>query len=153
MNKGKRFRLLSIISLLLLSCWATSAMAQEYTYISPQELKVRLDRGDIEQGHLILFSTQTAKEYATGFLPTAIPTFARPLESETDYRKLDPVLAHAKGTKQDIVIICPRGGSGAKRSFDYFKEKGIDPSRLLLLEGGQEHYNKAYPQDVVKASR
>jgi len=126
------------------------AVANNYNYISPQELKVRLDAGEIEKGTMMMFSTQMEKEYATGYLPAAIQTFARPLESEADYRKLDPVLEKVKGTEEDIIIICPRGGSGATRPFDYFKQNGINPDRLLILTKGQEAYNKAFPKDVVK---
>ncbi len=148
-----------LINLLLVTAFVLSTgsttwvLAEDYNSISPQDLKTRLDRGDIEQGRLTLFSTQTEKEYAKGFLPTAIPTFARPLESKSDYRKLDPVLAHVKGSDTEIVIICPRGGSGARRAYDYFKEHGIEPGRMLLLEGGQEHYTKIYPQDVMTTGR
>jgi thiosulfate/3-mercaptopyruvate sulfurtransferase len=129
---------------------ASIAVAKDYNYISPQELKIRLDAGEIEKGTMVMFSTQTEKEYATGYLPTAIQTFARPLESETDFRKLDPVLAKVKDTTEDIIIICPRGGSGATRPFDYFKQNGINPDRLLVLTKGQEAYNKAFPMDVFK---
>lgn len=136
---------------LALSLTLTSVViATDYNYISPQEFKTRLDAGDIEQGKLMVFSTQNHKEFASGYLPVAVQTFARPLESEADYRKLDIVLARAKATTEDIVIICPRGGSGATRPFDYFKQNGINPDRMLILTKGQEAYNKVYPQDVIK---
>ena len=126
------------------------ALAKGYNYISPQELKVRIDAGEIEKGTMMMFSTQTEKEYATGYLPAAIQTFARPLEADADYRKLDPIIERVKGTSEDIIIICPRGGSGASRPFDYLKQNGIDPGRMLILTKGQEAYNKVYPQDVAK---
>ncbi len=98
----------------------------------------------------MVFSTQNPKEFASGYLPVAVQTFARPLESEDDYRKLEIVLARAKATTEDIVVICPRGGSGATRPYDYLQKNGIDPSRLFVLTKGQEAYNKAFPGDVVK---
>ena len=120
-----------------------------YNYISPAELKERLDAGEVEQGSLVVFSSQTEEEWESGYLPQAIPTFARPLESDEDYAKLEPVLDKVRGTDADMVVICPRGGSGATRPCDYLMDHGIDEDRLLILEGGQEAYNDEFPEDVV----
>lgn len=146
MNKYLILGLTFALSLTL----ASVAVANDYNYISPQELKVRLDAGEIEQGKMIMISSQTNEEYASGHLAEAIPTYARPLKSEADYRKLDAVMEQIQTADTDIILICPRGKSGATLPFDYFKEKGIDTSRMLILNGGQEAYNKAFPQDVVK---
>jgi hypothetical protein len=35
-----------------------------------------------------------------------------------------------------VVIICPRGKSGASNTYDYIKSKGIPENRLYILEGG-----------------
>jgi len=51
--------------------------------------------------------------------------------------------------KTDVALICPRGASGAERPYDYFKKHGIEERRLQILEGGQEAFNKAYPDDVT----
>jgi thiosulfate/3-mercaptopyruvate sulfurtransferase len=124
--------------------------AKSYNQISPQELKTRMDSGDIVNGKLMVFSTQNPQEFSTGYLPQAIQTFARPLETEEDYRKLDIILARAQKTTEDIVVICPRGGSGATRPYDYLEKNGIDSKRLFVLTKGQETYNKVFPGDVVK---
>ncbi len=146
MNKYLILGLTFVLSITL----ASVSIAKNYNQISPQELKTRIDAGDIANGKLMIFSSQNPKEFATGYLPIAIQTFARPLEKEEDYRKLDIVLARAKQTKEDIVVICPRGGSGATRPYDYLVENGIDNKRLFVLTKGQEAYNKAFPDDVVK---
>ena len=146
MNKYFILCLAFVLSLAMTSL----GIAKDYNYISPQEFKARLDAGDVEQGKLMVFSSQNHKEFASGYLPIAIQTFARPLESEADYRKLDIVLDRAKVTSEDIVVICPRGGSGATRPYDYLQKNGIDPSRMFILTKGQEAYNKAFPGDVVK---
>ncbi len=146
MNKYLILCLTFALSLTLTS----TVIAKDYNHISPQEFKTRLDAGDVEHGRLMVFSTQNPKEFASGYLPVAVQTFARPLESEDDYRKLEIVLARAKATTEDIVVICPRGGSGATRPYDYLQKNGIDPSRLFVLTKGQEAYNKAFPGDVVK---
>lgn len=119
-----------------------------YNYITPEQLKARLDAGDHDSGTMILVTTQTEEEYATGHLQEAYPTYARPLETDEDFAKLDPFLNMVKNTDQDIIILCPRGGSGATRPFDYFKERGIDTDRMLILQGGQEAYNEAFPDEI-----
>ncbi len=122
---------------------------QGYNYISVQEFKARLDAGDHENGSMAVMTSQTEEEYATGYIQAAYPTYARPLKSDSDFAKLDPFLEKIKNTTEDIVIICPRGKSGAERPYDYFKKNGTAESRLLILEGGQEAFNKAYPEDVT----
>lgn len=146
MNKYFILCLVFTLSLSLTSI----GVAKDYNYISPQDLKVRLDAGEIEKGKMIMISSQTDEEYASGHLAEAIPTFARPLKSEADYQKLDAVMAQIQTTDTDIILICPRGKSGATLPFDYFEEKGIDSNRMLILTGGQEAYNKAFPQNVIK---
>ncbi len=147
MRKG----LIATFCLVMFLVFVATACTQDdsYNYISPAEFKERLGAGEVEQGSLVVFSTQTEEEWESGHLPQAIPTFARPLETDEDYAKMDPVLDKVRGTDADIVIICPRGGGGATRPFDYFEEQGIDTARMLILEGGQEAYNDEFPGDVV----
>jgi rhodanese-related sulfurtransferase len=120
-----------------------------YNYISVTELKARIDAGDHTSGSMVLMTTQTEKEYATGHIPAAYPTYARPLKSEADIAKLNPFLEKIKSTNEDIILICPRGHSGAEIPFDYFKKNGIATDRMLILDGGAEAYTKAYPNDVA----
>lgn len=120
-----------------------------YNYISIQDFKARMDAGDHENGSMVITTSQTKKEYATGYIDAAYPTYARPLKTDADFAKLNPFLEKIKDTDAGVVLICPRGKSGAERPYDYFKKHGIDESRLLILEGGQEAFNKAYPEDVT----
>lgn len=128
------------------------ALAADYNYISQEDFKARLDAGDHDNGKMAIMTSQTPEEYATGHLKAAFATFARPLESDADYAKLDPFLAKVKDTTEDIVIICPRGKSGATRPFDYFKKHGISVDRMYVLKGGQEAFNAAYPDAIVKGN-
>lgn len=120
-----------------------------YNYISIPDFKARMDAGDHENGSMVITTSQTEKEYATGCIKAAHPTFARPLKTDADFAKLNPFLEKIKNSDADVVLICPRGKSGAERPYDYFKKHGIDDSRLFILEGGQEAFNKAYPEDVT----
>ena len=119
-----------------------------YNYITVQEFKARMDAGEHETGAMLIVTTQTEAEYASGHLKAAYPTYARPLKSESDFEKLNPFLEIIKTNEADIIIICPRGRGGAEIPFDYFKENGIATERMFILEDGQEAFNKAYPDDI-----
>lgn len=120
-----------------------------YNYISVQAVKARMDAGDHENGSMAIMTAQTEKEYKTGHIKAAYPTYARPLKTDADFAKLIPFLKKVKDTNEDIVFICPRGKSGAERPYDYFKKNGVSEKRLMILEGGQAAFNKAYPEDVA----
>ena len=40
----------------------------------------------------------------------------------------------------DVVVICPRGGGGAKRCYDYLKSQGVPDAKLFILEGGVDKW-------------
>ena len=144
-------RMCALVIAMVLSMFVThfAVAADNYNYISIEQLKARLDAGDYAKGSLSIVTTQTDKEYASGHLKEAIATFARPLESDADFAKLDPFLKKIKGSSEDVVVISPRGKSGAERPYDYFVKSGVAEKRLLILKGGQEAYTKAYPNDVA----
>jgi len=142
---------LTALAIVLVLLLASTGMCRKkgYNYISVQEVKARMDAGDHENGSMVITTSQTEKEYKTGYIKAAYPTFARPLKTDADFAKLVPLLNKVKDTSEDIVFICPRGKSGAERPYDYFKKNGINENRLLILEGGQTAFNKAYPKDVT----
>lgn len=140
-----------IAAVIMVMFLTSTGMCQKsgYRYISVQDMKVRMDAGDHENGSLAIMTSQTEKEYKTGYIKAAYPTYARPLKTDADYAKLIPFLNKVKNTNEDIIFICPRGKSGAERPYDYFKKNGFDEKRLMILKGGQEAFNKAYPKDVT----
>ena len=112
---------------------ATTVWASEYQYISAAELKEDLTTK--ESG--LIVDIQVEEEFSAHHIDGAVATHAYPVKSETDKKKLSAVLEQAKSGDEQVVIVCPRGGGGAKRTYDYLKEAGVDESRLLILEGGQ----------------
>ena len=54
-----------------------------------------------------------------------------------DQGKLDAAYEQVASGSDPVVIVCPRGGGGAKRTYEYFAEKGIPADRLFILKGGQ----------------
>lgn len=115
---------------------STSALAGDYQYISAADLQQQL----ASQQAGVLLDIQVENEYAEHHIPGAVATYAYPVKSAADRSKLEPLLAQVKNGAEPIVIICPRGGGGAKRTYDYLKEQGVAEPRLKILSGGQARW-------------
>ncbi len=151
MIKFQKAALLFIVMMGVSLMLAGAGVCEEkegYNYISVQEFKTRMDAGDHENRKMAIVTTQTEEEYATGYIEAAYPTYARPLIFPWHYSRLDPFLEMVRDTSEDIILICPRGHSGAERPFDYFSKNGISEDRMLILKDGQEAFNAAFPDDV-----
>jgi rhodanese-related sulfurtransferase len=130
MNRTRHLGILATVVLLL----ATPAVyAQSFNYVTPAELKQRL-----ESGHPpFLLDIQVEQDYAQHHLPGAFPTYAYPARSDEERERLKPAVGKILATNQDVVIICPAGGQGAKNAYRYLKEQGVPESRMRILEKGQ----------------
>jgi rhodanese-related sulfurtransferase len=118
----------------LLVLLATSGvLAESFNYMTPAELKQRLESGNPP----FMVDIQVEKEYARHHLPGTFPTYAYPARSEEEREKLKPAVGQILATKQDVVIICPAGGQGAKNAYRFLKEQGVPESRMRILEKGQ----------------
>ena len=122
-----------LVGILVIS---TSVMARDYQYISAAELQKRIETN--KQG--LLLDIQVEDEFSEHHIENAVATYAYPVKSDQDKQKLQGVVEQAKASMEPVTIICPRGGCGAKRAYDYLKEQGVSESRLLILEGGQAEW-------------
>jgi hypothetical protein len=50
---------------------------------------------------------------------------------------------------QKVIIICPRGGGGADRAYDFFLKKGISKDNLFTLVDGQYGWPRDEISDVL----
>jgi len=48
------------------------------------------------------------------------------------------------------VIVCPRGGGGADRAYDFYLEKGVKKDNLFTLKGGQYEWPRDKIKDVLE---
>jgi len=110
------------------------AIAQQYNYIAPTELKQKLEAGSKP----ILLDIQVEDDYAKHHLPNAVPTYAYPAKTDAEKAKLQPTVSRIMASKEDVIIVCPGGGSGAKNTVDYLKAQGVPESRMKILEKGQK---------------
>lgn len=111
---------------------ASATMALAANYIEPQELKELLDK----KMPVILVDIQPAADFEKQHLPGSIETNAFPAKTDEEKARLDKALAVIKNSKDPVVVVCPRGKSGAKNSYNYLESKGISEDRMQILEGG-----------------
>lgn len=124
---------ITLLPLLLLGC-AFTAMAGSYNYVEPNQFKQWLENGK----NVTIIDIQGPAEFRMRHFKGAIETNAYPVKSADDKQKLDTVLPQLSATRNDLVVVCPRGGGGAKNTYDYLKEKGIDEKRMFILKEGMQ---------------
>lgn len=136
--------LLAVLALLAITLCAHAA---DYRYIGQDDFKSRLESGKAMQ----IVDIQTAADFDKHHFKGALETNAFPAKSAEEKHRLDGALEHVKGSSAEIVIVCPRGGGGAKNTFDYLREKGIPASRMYILEKGMEGW--PYPALTVTGKK
>jgi rhodanese-related sulfurtransferase len=100
-------------------------------------VKADVFRQWLETGkHLIIVDIQPANDFEKQHFKGAIETNAFPAKTEEEKKLIDKTLPAINASKGDVVIICPRGRSGASNTYDYLKSKGVPEGRLYILEGG-----------------
>lgn len=129
-----------MILALLLALAATAAWAGSYNYVKPEQFKTWLESGK----EVIIVDIQVPEGFAKSHFKGAVETNAYPVKSDEERAKLDQTLVLINASSADVVIVCPRGGGGAKNTYDYLKGKGVDEKRLLILEKGMDGW--PYPE-------
>ncbi len=130
---------------LILMLAAQGVFAQSFNYITPADLKQRLQSAE----QPFLLDIQVEKEYVQHHLPGAVPTYAYPVKSDGERAALKPAVANILATNKDVVIICPGGGQGAKNAFTFLKKQGVPQKRMRILEKGQRGW--PYPELLSSA--
>jgi rhodanese-related sulfurtransferase len=101
-------------------------------YIDPDELKLMIQ----QKKDVVIVDIQPAGEFEKHYLKGAIETNAFPAKSPDEKQRLDKSLPAINASSAPVVIVCPRGKSGAKNSYEYLLTKGVLEDRLLILDGG-----------------
>lgn len=124
-------KVLSSIVLFVL-VMVTSAVAAEYNYISPEDMKQRISANE----DTIIVDIQVEEEFMQHHLPGSLATFAYPVKTDAERAKIDKAIEQYQNTENMVVIICPRGKGGAKRCYDYMKKNNVPDEKLYILEKG-----------------
>lgn len=127
-----KMALLFGLLLSLLVCGNVSAGG--YTYVKADDFKSWLQDGK----PMSIIDIQPATDFQKEHFRGAIETNAYPAKTAEELQRLDKTLTQLATSTDDIVVICPRGGGGAKGTYDYLKNKGIDEKRLFILEKGMQ---------------
>ena len=113
---------------------AGTVLAADYRSVKPDTFK-----GWLEGGRpMIIVDIQPPEGFAKGHFKGAVETNAYPVKSDEEKKRLDVIMEKIGASKDDIVIVCPRGGGAARNTYDYLKSKGVEESRLYILEKGSE---------------
>lgn len=107
-----------------------------YNYIAADEVQKRLGSGPA----MILVDICPADQFSKGHIPGSIETNAYPVKTEAELASLAKVLPQIQASTDDVVIVCPRGGGGAKSTYDFYKSQGVAEERLFILEKGLEKW-------------
>lgn len=135
-------RLIAVLMVCVLAV-AAVAVAADYRYVKQDVFK-----GWLESGRkMVIVDIQVPAEFEKRHFKGAVETGAYPAKTDEEKKRLDKTLERINASKDDIVIVCPRGGGGAKNSFDYLKSKGVEESRMYILEKGAEGW--PYPEMCV----
>lgn len=100
--------------------------------LKPEELKRWMESGK----RFIIVDIQPKEEFERHHFDGSIETNAFPAQTDEQKARLNAALELIRSAQDDVVIVCPRGRSGAMNTFEYFKSQGIDERRLYILEGG-----------------
>ncbi|MDT2600816.1 rhodanese-like domain-containing protein [Enterococcus hulanensis] len=110
----------------------------EWQMITPKDMKKVLETDDPTDYQII--DIQPEADYAKGHLPNSISVPAYPVDTE-ELEKI--VVDNADDFKEGdnpIYVVCPGGGSGAKRTISLLIDEGIDESRLFIIENGAKKW-------------
>ena len=128
--------ILTVVSLaVVLTAAADPLMAANgfYNYISPSDLKSRIQSG----AGLLILDIQVEEEFSRHHIQGAVATFAYPVKSGEEKNRVSALLDRINRGTEPVVIVCPRGGGGAKRTYDHLFTEGVGEERLFILEKGQ----------------
>jgi rhodanese-related sulfurtransferase len=123
-----------LLFLLLSLAVCRIAVAGDYRFIKADDFRSWLQEGK----KVAIIDIQPAIDFEKQHFRGSIETNAYPVKSDESRQLLGRPLPQLAASSDPIVIVCPRGGGGAKAAYDYLKSMGIDEQRLLILEGGMQ---------------
>lgn len=121
---------------LVIGLFSMSALADVFNYVKADAFKQWMESGK----PMVLVDIQTKSDYPLHYFKNSVETNAYPVDTDEQRKMLDSAVSTAKKAGTDVVVICPRGGGGAKKAYDYLKAQGVAEEKLYILEGGVEKW-------------
>ncbi len=138
--------ILSFVTVLVfIGCGSKVEKEAKYNYISAEKT-AELIREDASK--VVLVDIQEKEDFKEEHLKGAIATYAYPVKTDDERARLTALLPNIKDDQQ-IVIICPRGGGGANRAYDFLLKSGVKKENLLTLTDGQYGWPREKISDVL----
>lgn len=123
---------ITLFALAMLFFCNVAALFESFNYLEPDQFKEILD----SQQAVIIVDIQVKEEFNAHHFPGSIETNAYPVKTIEQQIMIAPALEAYKNTGHQVVVVCPRGGGGAKRCYSYLKSQGVPEEKLTILEGG-----------------
>lgn len=111
----------------------TVVKGDAYNFYTQDQLKQAIENNE----DMLLVDIQVADEYAAHHIVGAVETNAYPVKTDEEKALLTGVIEQAKTEENPVVIVCPRGGGGAQRTYKHMVAEGMNPAQLYILEKGQ----------------
>lgn len=123
---------LTIIPLMLLFLLNVAAVFESFNYLKADQFKDWIDN----KKPVIIVDIQVKDEFTAHHFPGSIETNAFPVKTDSQKQQILTAVEAFKKTGHDVVVVCPRGGGGAKRCYSNLKSQGIPEEKLTILKGG-----------------
>lgn len=136
-------RLFCLTGLLVLLLASPAAAEVDYQYMEPEDLKIRLDTHE----PTILVDIQKKNAFREHHFYGSIRTYAYPARTEFDTESLIQAVHIYEKTRNDMVIIGPRGGRATKRTYDHLVSRGVPGENIFILKGGIKNW--PYPEMLL----
>jgi len=113
-----------------------AAIFEKFNFVEPDQFKEWLVSGK----PMLLVDIQEKAGFAAAHFPASMETNAFPVETAAERARLDPAVEAYKKNGHEVIVLCPRGGGGAKRTYSYLKSQGVPEEKLFILSGGVEKW-------------
>ncbi|MDT2604848.1 rhodanese-like domain-containing protein [Enterococcus dongliensis] len=110
----------------------------DWQMIAPKKMKTVLEQDDPADYQII--DIQPKADYKKGHLPHSISVPAYPVDTEELEKLVVDNADQFKEGENPIYVVCPGGGSGAKRTISLLIDEGVDKSRLFIVENGAKKW-------------
>lgn len=121
-----------MITAILIFVCAASFGAAAAQFVSQDDFRKWNDEGR----KMIIVDIQSKDEFEKHHFKGSRETNAYPAKTDDEKKHLDGVLPTIRSSEEPVVIVCPKGRSGAQNTHEYLKSKGVSENRLYILEGG-----------------
>lgn len=123
---------MAVLAVLVIGLFNMAALFENFNYVTAEDFKQWLDSGKA----MVLVDIQVKDEFSLHHFNNSLETNSFPVDTEEQQKMIDPAVAASKAAGTDVVVVCPRGGGGAKKCYNYLKAQGIPETKLFILEGG-----------------